>query len=528
MSLLKYENNNSTYLNKVYQSTFKNDYFNPNTTKRQSQIEPPSPAEILHKDHNLNMSSSISMARTGYPIRNQSEKTNKKDLIFQSNFKLGDEQKIPIADPITSTFFQPPNKYEPIPDTTEIANTFMQSHVPNGDPEKNIIGNESVYKEQFRGHKTIKIPDRAYSKHYFSESAKYKADPKFLQQHWYKTSQQESHDPKIKQGIKKGPAHSKLESNKLRSNSSVPTGDKDHLRMKHTTTQLQDSFKSFNSKDIMSATNYRKNLVDSRYTTSIKLSDVHKIDNTNKIGNNYDYHQSENKNKYTAIPVNMMYPLERTDIERNYSDIPQGDEMQHMDSTTASHFFKDYSNIINSQKNIIKHQRSRTRNKSYVNLGLTGAHDTYLSTTDSSYLSQPPEASPEMRYLKTNSHEYRGSQGSVDHIIPLPYKDLYKPIHQNNTYTITQKDFPHHDEYKKLKLNKVPLKHLKSSHWKQPLKKETNFTTTNSDLYKPIDKSRDSRSDIVVKKPEVGWLQKSNVPLGTMGKYIDGCHRGWY
>ena len=35
-------------------------------------------------------------------------------------------------------------------------------------------------------------------------------------------------------------------------------------------------------------------------------------------------------------------------------------------------------------------------------------------------------------------------------------------------------------------------------------------------------------SGVVVKKPEVGWLQRSNVPLGTMGKHIGGCHKGWY
>lgn len=192
MSLLSYEKNNSNYLSNVYESTFKNDYINSNTTSKQGQIEPPRPAEILHKDHNQNMSSSISMARTGYPIRKPESKNQSSDLIFSTNFNLGDVEKIPIADTVTSSFFQPPNQTEKIPNTKLIANKFMQSHVPNGDIIKNTMGHESVYKEEFRGHKFSKMPNRACSRHYWADSAKHLTDQKFLENTQYNTSHQES------------------------------------------------------------------------------------------------------------------------------------------------------------------------------------------------------------------------------------------------------------------------------------------------------------------------------------------------
>ena len=226
-----------------------------------------------------------------------------------------------------------------------------------------------------------------------------------------------------------------------------------------------------------------------------------------------------------------MYPLERTSIERNHSDIPQGDEQQHMHHTVSGSFYQPYDVSKNKFTNVSKLQH---RNKSFVHLGghEKDAFNTFLSTTDASYLCQDVKSNSPKKFLKTGSFD----KNKIDHVKPLPYKDLYdankdkknEKKRTDSNPTITQVDFPRHDQYSKLKLNEVPLKHLKCSHWRQPLRKETYFTTTNSDFYKPKDKNQDQNDKIVVKTPEKGWLQKSNVPLGTMGKHIEGCHKGWY
>ena len=64
------------------------------------------------------------------------------------------------------------------------------------------------------------------------------------------------------------------------------------------------------------------------------------------------------------------------------------------------------------------------------------------------------------------------------------------------------------------------------------LQKKTYFDTTNSDHYNVAELENETAKNGQSKQKEcireVGWLQKSNVPIGTMGKYIEGCHQGWY
>ena len=105
-----YNQSNSRYQkpDDVYNSTFKHDYINANDKNKQAQIVPPAPAEILHKDHNLNMSTSISMAREGYSPVDYTTITKpvKKELTFSSSIKLGDNIKNVIdGRTVNSTFF---------------------------------------------------------------------------------------------------------------------------------------------------------------------------------------------------------------------------------------------------------------------------------------------------------------------------------------------------------------------------------------------------------------------------------------
>merc|ERR1712004_818222 len=76
--------------------------------------------------------------------------------------------------------------------------------------------------------------------------------------------------------------------------------------------------------------------------------------------------------------------------------------------------------------------------------------------------------------------------------------------------------------YKKMKINPIAMNNLKSSHWQQPLGNQTFFSSTMDDLYKPPS----TKATKCLTDP--GWLQRSNVPLGTLGKYITGSHKGWY
>jgi len=251
----------------------------------------------------------------------------------------------------------------------------------------------------------------------------------------------------------------------------------------------------------------RNAMVDDRYTTNIKMG------NTRKPSSFPSPCNTEQSRRFEAIRYDDMYPVERTNIERNHSDVPQGDEIQHMTKTMNSINYKPY-NSSRSKLNKIN------RNESFVNFG--AAQSSYESTTDSSYTAIGAQAHPQIK-LKT-----RCNKVDIDNIVPLPYTEQYITTKPKMS-TITMDDFDHKTEYSKLKLDDDRLNNLRCSHIFRRSEEATTVRgigkSTQDDLYRPPSRSA---FNTIQHEHDPGWLQRSNVPLGTLGNHISGCHKGWY
>jgi len=92
--------------------------------------------------------------------------------------------------------------------------------------------------------------------------------------------------------------------------------------------------------------------------------------------------------------------------------------------------------------------------------------------------------------------------------------------------TITMSDFDNKKKYEKLKLNKTKLTNLRCSHiFMKNHEEKSALDSTQDDLYRPPTKAA---YHSIQHEHDSGWLQRSNVPLGTLGNQIPGCHKGWY
>jgi len=326
MSVLKQGHYDQTFLGNVYCSTFKHDY---NTraanTKKQAMIEPQAPAKIQHTAAGVDMSSSVSMARHAFPDpTSKAEATVKNRTLYDTNFKLGHKEPC-SGRTVMKDFFQP-RRGAKVLDITSIKNKWMSADVPNGDPEKNNLNKETLYAHQFKNYSNHASAPEKLGNTYVTHIP----DPLSHNEQRFQTLAQQNF-----------PAHtnnthhhqSHAEASFERGCTSVPQGDINHDRVKNSFGQvtLRSVYPSYRRNAILDARIYRSNFVDRRYTTSIKMGD-------NRLRNN----RTEQSGRYMPIPVNQMYPLQRTNIERNHSDVPQGDSEHHMDSTMHFKQFKSY------------------------------------------------------------------------------------------------------------------------------------------------------------------------------------------
>merc|ERR1712139_193613 len=488
-----------TYLNNVYRSTFKNDYRNCGQSKKADFIDPPKPAKIQHCENGLDMSKSASVARTGFkdPTGVNSQVTIDRGLAYHTNFQIGDDG--PTGKTVMSGFYQP-REVAPVCDTKAVKNKWMSSAVPEGDREKlnNPDTTSTFYTEQYKGY-ACGPKERAISKHYTVASANDHIHASNNSGQRFQTSTQNiySAHPTDKP-IPSSRPYASID----RGYSSVPTGDLKHPRLRKDLVDLRDVYPKYNQKELSETLRNRQNQVDDRYTTSIKLGEG----NGCNTGNNFS---TEQAGRYNAFSYEDMYPLERTKIERNHSDVPQGDGVKHMSKSLNNFFFKP-----NFRPNSL---RKVERNQSFVNFG--DEKECYESTTDASYTAMSPQAHPEIK-LKTSSN-----QKGVDNIVPLKYKAQYS-TGQNRMATITMSDFNDKKRYQKLQLNQTKLESLRCSHlFMKNHEEHTAIDSTQDELYRPPAKTA---YGAVSQEHDAGWLQRSNVPLGTLGTHISGCHKGWY
>jgi len=490
------------FLDNVYKSTFKTDYFTVGCVKKQAIFDPPKPAQLQHRENGLDMSKSVSVARTGFPdpTNKSSPHTYKEtDLVYKTNFKIGESGPMQ-GDTVMSHFFQA-SKVEPVADTKSIKNKWMTSYVPNGDPEK-VNNRVTHYAKHYPGYE-CQQQKRATSKHYtVGNSVTHAHD---VGKERFHTSNRSTYPAHPSDGvITSSRPYAAIE----RSRHSVPSGDKDHpkLLIQNIGTSLRQVYPRYNRSNISDSQKWRANMVDDRYITNIKMGNMQQSAFPTECN-------TEQSSRFGAFAAADMYPLERTNIweKRNHSDVPQGDEIQHMSKTMNTTNYKPHNpDRVNIHK--------PNRNLSFVNFGDASSH--FESTTDASYVAIEPAAHPEIK-CKTKCNKYDTN------VAPLPYKEQEdgKP----KMSTITMDDFDNKKSYQRLKLHAERKKNLKCSHIFRKHEEDNSVkgigTSTQDDLYRPPAKSAFTN---ITHEHDPGWLQRSNVPLGTLGTHIPGCHKGWY
>uniref|UniRef100_H2Z8V9 Uncharacterized protein n=1 Tax=Ciona savignyi TaxID=51511 RepID=H2Z8V9_CIOSA len=142
---------------------------------------------------------------------------------------------------------------------------------------------------------------------------------------------------------------------------------------------------------------------------------------------------------------------------------------------------------------------AQLRTVSKVQLGEKELESSFYETTcDSTF--QPVTVA----YKRADSHPKSN--------VPLDY------FGNNRRAPTTWSDFPAHDIARQLP-HRVALENLRETHFIPPHGAERFFSTTQDSHYTP---KRVAKFNV-----DPGRLQRSTVPIGTMGKFIQGCHNGW-
>jgi hypothetical protein len=495
MSVLR---NPPSLSHRINESTFKNDYKHCGLSGKADFIDPPVPSQIQHRENGLDMSSSITCARSAYPDPGNNEKTTidpQKEA--RTSFTMGDNEKCGInGETEQNKSFQPPSDRSPRKDITTVKNKFMLSDVPNGDSKKcNSKGTN--YSEEHKWH-IVDARQKACSNHYTVASANDHIHANTNNQVRFQTSAQNNYS--AHPNIPYLPDHAVAAN--LRGATSVPTGDPRHPRNQKDWVQLRNVFPRYTG-------NLRNpRIPDDRYTTNIKMGKTRDLKFI-----------TEQADRYNQISPDYMYPLERTNIERNHSDVPEGDGLMNMSKSTNNCVYQDPG-----QQDRTPTGRNKSRNESFVNFGNSGRH--YESTTDASYTAITPGAHPDI-HAKTKAHDR-----TVNNLVPLRYKEQYSTDNTGQLATITTSNFNDKKTYKKLELNEVKLDSLRRSHWdKNYLQNSSGENmmmaqqSTQDDLYRPPERKAYTKAQQL---HDFGWIQRSNVPIGTLGEHIPGCHKGWY
>nr|XP_002120880.1 testis-expressed protein 45-like [Ciona intestinalis] len=452
-------------------STFHKDYVPPISNLKPGAALPPRPSEFMHRDV-AKINTKISETCQAFPAKTSThdDPRDKYSSLYKTNFKLDSDKRIDTFSTTHERYYKP----NPIGSQSTLPNLgsrWMKSTFPQGDKEK---ADEPIsnYRGSFLSHDISKHqPRRAPSQHWGCKTITGDAQSRFSTTHdstfqglWVNTA-------------KSVPKHT---------SSSIPEGDKEKVTESTTTMRqsYQPSFQGYSPQDRMES--YSK-----LHATNYKMTDGH---------GRFDKYLSTQAECYQPIN-NVFSAVVKRDRDRNASDIPEGDmdpfrSHKRVNSTVARSHHKP---LDLKKASVHRVNGSQLRTVSKVQLGEKELESSFYETTcDSTFHPVSVE------YNRVDSHPKSN--------VPLKYYGDEKVA------PTTWSDFPSHDMARQHP-HRVALENLRETHFMPPHGDQRFFSTTHDSHYTP---KRVTKFNV-----DPGRLQRSSIPIGTMGKYIKGCHSGY-
>nr|CAB3226598.1 uncharacterized protein C19orf45-like [Phallusia mammillata] len=425
----------------------------------------------MHRDtEKINMK--VTETCTAFPAKQSinDDKRDKYDSLYKTNFKMDSDLRISTFNTTHGHYYKP--KLVGQHSNTNLARIWMKSQFPQGDIAK---ADEPIsnYRGSYQGHDGCKQPSQRVSKDDWTKRSALVGDN--LRR--FATTHGKNFIGSYVLPPKSVPKHTA---------SSIPEGDKEKVTANCTT--MRDAYQpnkiQYEKQDSSNA--YKK-----LYETNYKMKDGQ---------GRFDQYVSTQAESYHPIS-NKFAPKFKRDRDRNASDIPEGDTdeirgFERINSTVARSHHK---HINLSEASVPRVNGSQLRTVSNVQLGEKELSSHFYNTTcDTTYhaVSVPYERAP--------SHPKSS--------VPLKY---FGDLESRST---TWSDFHAHNT-SRLKPHKVGLENLRVTHFTPPLGNRRFFLTSHDSQYTPKAIERIS--------VDPGRLQRSSVPIGTMGNFIEGCHNGW-
>ncbi|KAL3867036.1 hypothetical protein ACJMK2_044273 [Sinanodonta woodiana] len=448
------------------QSIFKSDYPAHPDYRKVEGAQPPPLSEVMHRDnHYFNEKSSETVSSFEYRYLPKPTIGDAQTKLRKTNFKMDrDLNKFKIFETMNSTYFTPKmdDGYKRLH-----GKSLQHSHIPQGDRDKEPQP-LSDYRDKFRGHDTsvVKV-DRAPVMHDGGPPT-IKGDDR---QGNFKTTYND---------IFSGSWVPRIPSLPAPTGSNIPGGDPDKISLRETT--MAASFPNRFSEAQFQP--YSQTAV-SEYLqkTNFKEQDGH---------NRYNDYRSTAFHSFQPNPtpaVEKFHPAKH----RNHSDFPPGDldpnRVSERISQTTSRYYHG-NPPLGLHNRIVSGANKLT--KSSVWFGEPRLLGNYYDTTNEGTF-----------HAKTVPYNYFRGKFYKESEIPLDY---YSKNEVNKT--------THHADYQnprqgKTIPNPVVIENLKKSHLFPPKSDNMAFSTTHQDTYTA------KRGEPVIY--DAGRLQKSSVPIGTMG-----------
>ncbi|CAK8697325.1 stabilizer of axonemal microtubules 5-like [Clavelina lepadiformis] len=449
-------------------STFHKDYVPPQSNLKIEALLPPKPSEFMHQDL-TKIDSNVSETREAYPPKEtiHDDTRDKYSSLYKTNFKMNSDSRIDVFSTSHDEYFKP------IPtaptDVSKLGKVWMKSSLPQGDKEK---ADEPIsnYRQSFLGHdmKTHK------AKHVESQHRSGKSTITGDSLRRFNTTHDSAFTGMHVDPAKPVPKHTV---------SSIPEGDKEQV-VENTTIMKQSyqpSFLTYESQDSFKA--YKQ-----LYATNYKMKDIH---------GTFDKYLSTQAESYKPISQSSR---EKRNRDRNASDIPEGDlDPFRAHERTSSTVARSHHKPLDLRRaRVPRVNGSQLRTFSNVQLGAKEHASNFYSTTcDSTY------KAVSVPWVRADSYPITN--------VPLKYYGDEK------TSPTTWSDFPAHD-MAKFQPHEAAHNSLRTTHFLPPLGDERYFSTSHNSHYTP--------KQIEKLAVDLGRLQRSSVPIGTMGKFIQGCYNG--
>lgn len=361
---------------------------------------------------------------------------------------------------------------------------WKRSHIPQGDKAKERWP-ESDYKQKFREH-----PLEAASEHVgnptFNAASTIRGDARSHGGDLYSTSSRRAFQQDGSQQRRNEVAyHTKYPS------TNIPTGDREkNLDMLST---MQTSFERHvrgsvdeygRARKVVEKTFDRKEALQKLQQTTFRDGDERLNCFRSTAGESYANHNGAVSGELPAGKHEVM--------NSNAQNVPEGDmhTLRASERVNTTSNRNDFNTPPDSYRRTAIVDGSQIRTRSNVTFGKSGGEQ-YSTTTGSEF----PH--------KTSTYKKAETQTCTSNI-PVDY---YQGIVPSSSYRSNFQQRP----ASKMKLNPAAIDNLKKSHIQEPMLQRDfrQFETTNEFDYTPKPECREKNLD-------VGRLQRSNVPLGTM------------